>query len=191
MQKAGTFVMTQATPEGTMAAAPGPKGLGGLLILPMIGLVVSPVVVVITIWGFVREATSGPDGLTTSTLSALFQLGWQDWLTFFVKDPSSAFGLIVGLLAFLLLLVLFFLSLACLVLMFRKSSVFPVMMIVLYAINALLLVATSAIFAADLIELTAAEKAITYRDTLRSVLQAAVWIPYFVVSKRVKNTFVH
>ncbi len=150
------------TPEsvhGAEASAPeGPKGLGGWLTLPAIGLVL------------------GPIGIASVLL---MELGVADELA------GTGYG---GLLAFhvVLQLGLLILSVFAAFRFFGKKSNAPRVMIVLYlanlAVSATFLAATGAVGDSE-VALGAAE------DVLRALIAAAIWVPYFRKSKRVKATF--
>ncbi|MEZ5926600.1 MAG: DUF2569 domain-containing protein [Hyphomicrobiaceae bacterium] len=172
-------------------AAKAPKGLGGWLILPLIGLVLTALLVIAqTILGVQEElANSGTEGLSTG-LAALLQLTWTDWRSILIKDPASIPGLIMGLISIFFILLLIFGSLTCLVLMLRKSAMFPAAISIFYAVTAVLSVGLAVAFAADLVEATSADKQDMAKEAVKSVAAAGIWLPYFRVSKRVKNTFV-
>jgi hypothetical protein len=75
------------------------------------------------------------------------------------------------------------------VLFFTKSNRFPILIIIFIATNLFFLAGDLVL--TDLIPAVAAEsdpESVT--ELARSIIAAAIWIPYFLVSKRVKNTFV-
>ncbi len=151
-----------------------PKGLGGWLILPLIGLIVSPI----------RMAVS-----LNNDFLPIFQEGYWEVLTtpgseayHHLWGPPIAFEIVGNLVFIVFALILIFLF-------FTKSPVFPSLIIIYITTNLLYVVGD--FFFADLIPAIAAESdPESTRELFRTVVRAAIWIPYFRMSKRVKNTFV-
>lgn len=149
----------------------GPKGFGGWLILPMIGLVVSPFRMG---FQFFTELAPLFQGEVWRTLTDATLPGHKPGLVPIIIFEAVAN---VAMFAFTLALIWFF---------FRKSRRTPrlyivwlILLAVVQVVDAMLV--SGAGFPVDKDSL---------RDIIRSILTAAVWIPYFLVSKRVANTFV-
>lgn len=150
-----------------------PSGLGGWLILPALGLFVSPIRVSFTLAG---------------TLSVYAPESWHS-----LTDPSGAAynSLWAPVLIYELLvnLTLPILAILLLVLFFQRRRTFPVMFILFIAFAAI--TATIDHYLAHLISATAAHDGGNIDRTLAQNYAAClIWIPYMLVSKRVKATFV-
>lgn len=152
----------------------GPKGIGGWLIAVAIGVCLAPVRIGAAIvrdnlppfkaqiWG----------ALTTPTSPAYHPL----WAPLLVGSVIAN-------------VVLLALSIGVLVLFFRKKRSLPSMAITFMALGVLGQGAELAAMQA----IPAAAGTITYKDVgslIRAALGAAIWIPYFLRSKRVRATFV-
>ena len=155
----------------TQTVDEGPKGFGGWLILPIIGLVISPFTM-----GFSFFSDLLP--VLTSDLWAKINdkslPGHQPMLA-----PLIIYEVVVNvaMIAFTLFVMFFF---------FQKSRRTPR----LYIIWLILLAAMQIV---DAMLASSAGVRIDgqgIRDLVRSVAAAAIWVPYFLVSRRVKNTFV-
>lgn len=151
----------------TSAAQPrGPRGIGGWLILPAIGLVLGPLVHVISI------------------LISMAALAGPDMAAIEAKFPGIRLA-ILGEIAATVVLLLFQLFTA--VMFFMKKAMAPKLMIALYALNLFLAV----IFAMWTTSVLGKLEPDTAKDTTRAIIVACIWIPYFLVSRRVKATFVN
>jgi len=166
-----------ATPQAPVGDAPakvdGPRGIGGWLILPVLGLFVFPVRVLISlVTDYVPIFQDGIWGNLTTPGSEVYHSLWAPVII-------AEIFCNVGFLLF---------DLALLYLLFTKSHRFPVAFIVFTLANLLFIVSDAAIawqipaVAARGLEGVGAEIA-------RALLVAAVWVPYMLVSKRVRNTF--
>jgi hypothetical protein len=153
--------------------APAPQGIGGWLVLPVIQLIwtlVGTTYLLLTEdWPIFQDNTW--EQLTTPGTAAYHYL-WAPVLTF-------------EIIARLLIIVL---AIVTLVLLFRKSKKTPSFAIALWSIGAIY--ALMLYFLADLIP-AVAEQSNPY-DPMRlwAIASAAIWIPYFIFSRRVKATFV-
>lgn len=81
-------------------------------------------------------------------------------------------------------------SIALLITIFKKLKLFPKLIIIFLALNLVFLVADY--FLADLLPINnsvADEESL--KEIFRSIIASAIWIPYFLVSKRVKLTFIN
>ena len=149
----------------------GPSGIGGWLILPVLGLVATP------LRGIFHLASYG------EMLQSMDQLTRGQIAFIVVEFIGNAIVLLV-------------MPIVLLVLLFRKSASFPRWFIVWAAVGLafiILDIAAAQIFFGD--ALAAAGQALldadTMRELVRSIVLAAVWIPYMRVSRRVANTFVN
>jgi len=143
------------------------NGIGGWLILPAIGLVISPFM---SLHGIITDTLL----LTSSVYPSLS-----------ANHPS-----ITGLLIFEVLINAAFLAaVICLnFLFYTKKRILPNCMIALYAAQCVLMLAdhlaTTAVF-------PSADLSSSIIAVIRSLIVAVVWIPYFLNSRRVEATFVN
>lgn len=153
----------------------GPKGIGGWLIVPLLGLIVSPIRIIF------QTTTNLLPLLNTSTWSAL------------TNPSSSAYHSLLGpliifeLVANATLVIFGFWVFAAFV---TKSSVTPRLYIVW--LSAFVAVQVADLAVGSQIPVVAAQ--LDHRslgDLFRAVVGASIWIPYFLRSKRVANTFVN
>jgi hypothetical protein len=156
-----------------MQTADGPRGIGGWLILPTIGLLIFP--------GFI-----------------LFDLVFQQWPVFgegmwpMLTMPGAPLyhplwaPLIVGGIGYDLAILAF--DVALLFLLFGKSARFPIAFVVFCLVNAVFLVVTGALVWQIPIVAERGSEALV-REIAPPVVVAAIWVPYMLVSKRVRNTF--
>lgn len=149
-----------------------PSGIGGWLILPAIGLVVTPILLLLT--------------LVRDLLPALRPEVWQ-LLTEPASDayhPTWAAVIIYELLANIGFLVL---TLWLGFLFVRKSSRTPTVFISWLFIS--IAVQTVDLLLTQSIPMVAEDSASSATGIFRGIIQAAIWIPYFLRSERVRNTF--
>lgn len=159
-----------------LGAGPSAKltGLGGWLILPALGLVFFPFRLIAT--------------LVTDLAAAFDQNVWVALTTPGIETSNMALaGLILG--EVLANVVWTALVLVTLVMFFRRDRCLPTLMraVIIYGLVVVIL-DTVALDRLDLLE--AEEKALSVGQVIRQVLAAAIWVPYFSVSQRVRNTFV-
>lgn len=150
-----------------------PSGLGGWLILPMLGLMFTPlrigVALVVT---FLPIFTEGYWEILTTPGSEAYHALWAPLIIFEI----------IGNLFFLLG------SIVLLVLFFKKHCRFPKLMIIYLLLNVAYV--GGDYFLSGLIPAVAEEEdPESIKELVRAVVAAAVWIPYFIKSERVKNTF--
>jgi hypothetical protein len=144
------------------------EGLSGWLVLVAIGLVVSPFVMLYTI--------------VTVNLPFLTDSRYQPYLS---NHPAFA-----ALAVFEVITNIIFIAgvLALAFLFFTKRTAFPTFMILYLATQCwVILFDTIAVH----ILVPSANLSASYASVARSLIGALVWIPYFVVSQRVKATFTH
>jgi len=150
-----------------------PSGIGGWLIFPMLGLIFTPISL-----GALLFNTHAPiftngawEVLTTPGTDAYHHL----WAPLLIYE-------IVGNMLFIVF------ALILLVLFFQKHFLLPKWIVIYYLAN-LAFVATD-FFGANLIPAVAAQSdPDALKELIRSVIGAAIWIPYFMKSVRVRNTF--
>ena len=152
-----------------------PKGIRGWLILPALGLIFTPIQM------GVQFSKDLMPALTAATWNAL------------TKPESPAYHPLWGpLISFEVVtnVVLFVFTLWLMWLFFTKSKRVPTLFIAwllsLAAVQTIDYVLVAQIPAA------AAQPSDSegMKDLARSIIAAAIWIPYFIRSKRVKNTFI-
>jgi hypothetical protein len=151
-----------------------PRGIGGWLIFVAIGLFIWPLRLLL---------------LCYKTYMPIFQNNYWEALT--TPGTVSYHGLWAPLLVFEISgnAVFFVFCIVLIALFFRKSPLFPRLYITCLALNVVFV--TGDFFFSDLIPAVAAESDTeSVRELIRSIVGAAIWIPYMLVSARVKNTFV-
>lgn len=141
-----------------------PYGIGGWLLIPAIGVVISPLLVAVAIAMNVS--------MFDSPLIAELEVDHPGLRTTILLETllSAAF------LAFQVYVAVVF---------FMKKRFVPKLMIAYLTINLALTVIAVALTGLVLEEFNASDT----QSITRAVVLAAVWIPYFLVSRRVKNTF--
>lgn len=157
-----------------MAKSEQPEGIGGWLILVVLGLVISPIRITMTLFNDVLPifTSSAWQSLTTSG-SPLYHSLWAPliWLEVVGNVGAVALGLVT------------------LVLLFRKSKKTPAWAIAWLVWAAFFVTADYCL--ANLIPAVASQSDHkSLKEMSRSITSALIWIPYFKVSKRVKNTFI-
>lgn len=151
-----------------------PRGLGGWLILISIGLFVTPIRLAISLYNdFLPIFTTGSWQIVTTPGSESYHHLWAPLIIF--EIGGNIFFIIFDI----ILISLFF----------AKSYRFPILYMAFLALN--LLFVAGDFFFADLIPDVATEdNADSIKELTRSIMGVIIWIPYCLVSKRVKNTFV-
>lgn len=153
--------------------ADGPRGIGGWLILPVIGLLVFPVRVLISLatdyWPIFQGGIWG--NLTTPGTEVYHPL-WAPVIVgeIFFNVAFFAFDLVL------------------LYLLFTKSHRFP-KAFVAFALSNLLFIVCDAALAWQIPAVAARGVAGLAGEIARSLAVVAIWVPYMLVSKRVRNTF--
>jgi hypothetical protein len=151
-----------------------PRGIGGWLILPLLGLIITPFLVGFQLVGNIQIVFQPAiwKALTTPG-SDIFHPLWAPLIIFEIAANAVmvAFGLII------------------LWLFVKKSRRVPMLMIIWMVALAVVQVADLAL-ARQIPAVAAEPDPQSMRDLFRSVLAAVIWVPYFLSSRRVKNTFV-
>ena len=162
-----------------MATVTGePKGLGGWLALVVIGLFLFPIKVVILLNNDVLPIfQNGSWEILTTPGSEVYHYLWAPLIIFEI----------VGNIFFLIF------DIILIVLYFKKSYRFPILCIVFIVLNFLFLASDFFLthYLVGVIPgLTVEGNTEFIKELVRVVIVAIIWVPYFLVSKRVKNTFV-
>jgi magnesium-transporting ATPase (P-type) len=152
----------------------GISGLGGWLILVHIGLYLTIIMLVVQLFQYlVPSLTTETWKLLTSKQSDYYHAWW---------GPVLIFETVYNVL-FLIF------SVYTLITFYRKKSIFPRLMIMFYSVS----LAVGIIDYLLLLQIPMAvelEDGSSLKGIGRSVLTCAIWIPYFIKSVRVHNTFV-
>ena len=152
----------------------GPQGIGGWLLLPAIGLILSPIRLAFAIYTqatVLVTVTTQP--AFTEPGSAFYHPNWAGYA--FASLASS-----VALFAATLYLAWRF---------FTRSPKLPMLYIQWMLAVVALQWADIAVVKHNAFPMAGMSDAELYRDLVRAVIASAIWIPYFLYSKRVRNTF--
>lgn len=153
----------------------GPAGLGGWLVLVAIGRILGPLILLNAIYQiFSVYFKSGMLTQLSDSDSSMYSALWK---------PMAFFELIGNV-------VLLGLSVLLIVLFFMKKKQFPMAYIGMMVLNVLIMLV-------DLIFIYQIQKALgldlnitATSQLIAAIVTSGVWIPYMLVSKRVKNTFI-
>ncbi|MDN7127221.1 DUF2569 domain-containing protein [Pseudidiomarina sp. 1APR75-33.1] len=148
------------------------KGIGGWLYLVAFGVIVSPLFLAVEYLPMLVDYMNGAYEITANPNSKSFVPHLELLLN--VEMLANAFMLLV--------------SLALLYLFFSKHRWFPRVFIFLCVFSPLFLIADAWIVHKLMPELVAIDEA-TVLDIIRAIIYALIWVPYMLISKRVKNTF--
>lgn len=150
------------------------KGLGGWLILVGIGVAISPVRLLMTLFPAYRPIfTDGTWGALTTPGSEAYHSLWAPFL--------------IGEIGFNLLMLAA--SVYLIYLFFSKHYLFPKFYIGVVIASLIFIPLDSWVFTKIAPDAPIFDPA-TLRDFARTLVGALIWIPYMLVSKRVKATFV-
>jgi len=147
-----------------------PHGIGGWLILPCIGLFVG-------VFTILRSLAQLNVCFDATVWQALTTPGSPDYHPYWL--PTFLLELLGNSFMFALLVLNG-------VLLIRRRTSFPRFMIVLYMAQVVLIVADTVL--SQRIPVVA-EQGSTPQEVPRAILAACIWIPYFLTSRRVRNTF--
>jgi hypothetical protein len=148
-------------------------GLGGLLLLPILHLVVNALVLLFdAIGAFVQSSEAA------ATARAVGPVIWS---------PVAHYAFVFAFFA----LVAAAYAVFCLVQLLRKKKAVPSLMVIFYVLMMGVL-CIRYMEVKRIAELTGSPKDLgdEFTFTVRMLIASAIWIPYFLVSQRVKNTFV-
>jgi Protein of unknown function (DUF2569) len=150
------------------------EGIGGWLVLPLLLLIISPIRAAIVLY---RELlpifTNGVWNALTTPGTHFYHPLWFPLLV----------GKTLGNLAVALL------ALVTLCFYIRRSRLTP-KLVIAFLIFSLLFFSTDFYLAGQIPMLARQGNLDTMADVARSFIGAAIWIPYFLMSKRVKATFI-
>ncbi|WKL00573.1 DUF2569 domain-containing protein [Paenibacillus amylolyticus] len=152
----------------------GVSGLGGWLILTQIGLFLTVIFLAIQLVLYcLPMLTTETWELLTSEKSEYYHPLWGPVVIF--ETVYNTLFLVFGIYT--------------IIAFYSKKSIFPRLMIMFYSVS----LAVSIIDYLLLLQIPMArelEDGSSLRDIGKSVLTCAIWIPYFIKSERVHNTFV-
>jgi hypothetical protein len=151
-----------------------PKGLGGWMVLVQVGLYLTLISTVLTIFQFFTS-TFGSDTWDTLTTpdGTDYHALWK---------PTLLFEVIANIVIVLLIAYL-------LILLYNKKSVFPRWLIFFYLANLLVLI-VDAVMLANIPNSDEWVSGNRFQDIGRTLLTCLIWSTYVLRSKRVRNTFV-
>ncbi|MCM1991147.1 DUF2569 domain-containing protein [Oceanirhabdus seepicola] len=150
------------------------KGLGGWLILIGFGLIFTIL-------------TAG------NQLIKLYSLFSKPiWTEITNKALDTYQALLAPLIIFETIANTILLLLVCILIInyFTKKKLFPKLMISMYSYN-LVIAIIDFIFVLNLASVTSADITSSVMTLIKVLLVSCIWIPYFIKSKRVKNTFIN
>lgn len=150
------------------------EGIGGWLILVAIGLVVTPIRIVLLIIG------TYPDIFSSGTWEFLTTLGSEAYSPLWAPIIAGEILINCGLLlVWLYMAYRFFTKRKDFPKWYIGVAVFSLLFIVADAFSIKLVLPGEPVFDSD-----------TIKELMRSVVMVAIWVPYMLVSKRVKATFI-
>jgi hypothetical protein len=172
---------TVAHPPGETPTT-GPKGLGGWLVLPILGLFITIIFSVVILYQDLIPVME-PGTWSQFTAPGVHSM----WVPLFVFET---FCIVVQAIA----------AVALLVILFRRLRILPTLIIWFYAFVFVYVFIESVlilIFGPDMVPNVYLREQVGWTTTgivgglMRALIPTAIWIPYFMVSKRVQNTFVN
>lgn len=150
-----------------------PQGIGGWLLLPMLGLILTPLQTGTMLATIHMPVIFGDtwDVLTTPGSDAYHYL----WAPLLILEALGNAALFVS-------------ALVLLVLFFQKHFMLPGLMVAFYVFNVAFMGAD--FFAAGLIPALASQQdPEALKGLVKAIVGASIWVPYFLNSARVQNTF--
>lgn len=165
---------TQDQPTIADNQPPGVSGLGGWLVLVQIGLILTILVQLLYLPEFYLIVSDSENwNVFISRESEYYHPLWGPM--FIIETVFSI--LLLGFTVFTLYM------------FYRKKSILPRLMIILYSANLFYWV-MDVILLYQIPLAREMEDGSSIRDMFTTLITCAIWIPYFLKSKRVKNTFV-
>jgi hypothetical protein len=155
--------------------SPPPKGLGGWLILVGLSVILSPFILIAQVNQLYGEMLEWEDG----TWDLLTTPGTEYYIEGFAPLIIAELSVNLSLILFGFILVFLF---------FKKHYRFPKLYIYYLAIP-LIIIPFDDHVASRVLDVEAFDSEIT-KDYFQSWIAALIWIPYMLISKRVKSTFV-
>lgn len=151
------------------------RGIGGWLILPTIGLIIAPIRLSLFVFkDLLPIFTQGYWSVLTTPGSEVYHHLWAPLLIF------EAVGNI-GFIIFAIIVMVY---------LFTKSRLLPRMIIAFMILNLLFVIAD--FFLANMIPAVAEQRDIAdLKELVRTFIGTVIWVPYFLFSKRVQQTFVN
>ncbi len=153
-------------PNNEIATLPA-QPFGGWLVLPIIGIVLTPILILAQIFD---------TGYFNNSIWEGFEYAGYDNVGFL--------KLYLGMELFYNFTFLVFVTLT-IILLFKKRTCTPIMMMIFYGCNLVIILLES-----FLLNQFGIPDPTVGSDIFRAALSAAIWIPYFLYSDRVKHTFV-
>jgi hypothetical protein len=152
-----------------------PQGIGGWLILPVLGLVVAPFYVgYLLVTNYLPLFFDGRWRLLTTPGTSFYHHLWAPIITLEVIGNLASIALAVTSLVFLL----------------RRSKKTPLLVIACYAWGAIFAVLDHVLVGAIPAAAAGLADPQVWVHIAQRIGAAAIWIPYFLLSKRVRATFV-
>jgi hypothetical protein len=169
----------QAAAEILKDAPPAiPEGIGGWLLMPLAGLFVMLFLRVESIIKILPSFAPENWKILTSPVSPGYHWAWAPvMITEQVAD-----------------IILLVLGIVLIILLFRKKKAFPKLIIGYYLLDMIAVVCGVlgiAAISAKQVEMPKLFSPENCRQILHGSIWAIIWIPYFIKSRRVKNTFVN
>ncbi|HKZ21923.1 MAG TPA: DUF2569 domain-containing protein [candidate division Zixibacteria bacterium] len=166
-----TYRQQQQQPQ---AGQPSSDKIGGWLILVAIGLIFTSLrILLLTFKDIIPVFAPQTWSVLTTPTSAVYHPLWAPLLI----------GELVGNLFFVCL------GIVLVVLFFQKRRIFPKLAI-LYLLANLVFVVGDTLVAGLIPVVAQQDNTSSVKEIVRSVVGAGIWVPYFIMSKRVKSTFV-
>ncbi|MEO9478147.1 MAG: DUF3857 domain-containing protein [Maribacter dokdonensis] len=153
-------------PNNEIAALPA-QPFGGWLILPIIGIVLTPILILAQIFD---------TGYFNNSIWEGFEYAGYDNVGFLKLYLGMELFYNFTFLVFVILTI---------ILLFKKRTCTPIMMRIFYGCNLVIILLES-----FLLNQFGIPDPTVGSDIFRAALSAAIWIPYFLYSDRVKHTFV-